>query len=123
VFTAQTARRCIRTTSANRFRLLVDRSGLLPIRPHGPRHGAGADLKTVQDQLGHASIGITADLYTNVLPATRHRALAATARPRRHATRPTAQEEGTQAAPVDVGVQVPVQSQVRPDVRSDHRRS
>jgi integrase len=51
-------------------------------------HTAGADLKTVQDQLGHASIDITADLYTNVLPATQHRAAEATARLLRHAPDP-----------------------------------
>jgi hypothetical protein len=42
----------------------------------------------VQDQLGHASIGITADLYTNILPATQHHAAEATARLLRHATDP-----------------------------------
>jgi len=40
----------------------------------------GADLKTVQDQLGHASIVLTADTYTSVLPAAQHRAAEATAR-------------------------------------------
>lgn len=86
---------------SQRFRLLVDRSRLPPIRPHDLRHGAatlahaaGADLKTVQDQPGHPSIGITADLYTNVLPATRHQALAATARPLRHATDPRRRKNG-----------------------------
>src|SRR2546423_8004307 len=75
-----------------RFRILVTRAGLPPIRLHDLRHGAatlahtaGADLKTVQDQLGHASIGITADLYTNILPATQHQAAEATARLLRHA--------------------------------------
>ena len=78
-----------------RFRILVARAGLPPIRLHDLRHGAatlahtaGADLKTVQDQLGHASIGITADLYTNILPATQHQAAEATARLLRHATDP-----------------------------------
>jgi integrase len=78
-----------------RFRILVARAGLPPIRLHDLRHGAatlahtaGADLKTVQDQLGHASIGTTADLYTNVLPATQHQAAEATARLLRHATDP-----------------------------------
>ncbi len=86
---------------SQRFRLLVDRSGLPPIRLHDLRHGAatlahaaGADLKTVQDQLGHVSIGITADLYTNVLPATQHRAAAATARLLRHATDPGRARKG-----------------------------
>ncbi|MET8147897.1 hypothetical protein ACIBSW_25090 [Actinoplanes sp. NPDC049668] len=43
-------------------------------------HTAGADLKTVQDQLGHASIVLTADTYTSVLPAAQHKAAEATAR-------------------------------------------
>jgi integrase len=66
---------------------------LPPIRLHDLRdgaatlaHTASADLKTVQDQLGHASIGISADLYTNILPATQHQAAEATARLLRHAT-------------------------------------
>ncbi|WP_307804263.1 tyrosine-type recombinase/integrase [Micromonospora echinofusca] len=57
-----------------RLRLLVNRAGLPPIRLHDLRHGAatlahaaGADLKTVQDQLGHATIHLTADTYTSVL--------------------------------------------------------
>jgi hypothetical protein len=57
------------------FRQLNDASGLPPIRLHDVRHGAaslalaaGADLKVVQDMLGHASIVLTADTYTSVLP-------------------------------------------------------
>jgi integrase len=80
---------------SQRFRILMTRAGLPPIRLHDLRHGAatlahtaGADLKTVQDQLGHASIAITADLYTNILPATQHQAAEATARLLRHATDP-----------------------------------
>jgi len=45
------------------------------VRLHDLRHGAaslalqaGADLKVVQDQLGHSSIVITADTYVSVLP-------------------------------------------------------
>jgi hypothetical protein len=60
---------------------------LPPVRLHDLRHGAaslahtaGADLKTVQDQLGHASIVLTADTYTTVLPAAQHQAAEATAR-------------------------------------------
>ena len=44
---------------------------------HGLRHGAatlalaaGADLKVVQDQLGHSTITLTADTYASVLPET-----------------------------------------------------
>jgi integrase len=55
---------------------LIKAVGLPPIRLHDLRQGAaslahtaGADLKIVQDQLGHASIVLTADTYTSVLPA------------------------------------------------------
>jgi hypothetical protein len=57
-----------------RFVRLVKDSGLPPVRLHDLRHGAaslahcaGADLKTVQEQLGHSSIVLTADTYTSVL--------------------------------------------------------
>ena len=57
-----------------RLRRLVTDSGLPPVRLHDLRHGAaslahaaGADLKTVQEQLGHTSIVLTADTYTSVL--------------------------------------------------------
>ncbi|MEU4217157.1 hypothetical protein [Actinoplanes sp. NPDC026623] len=58
-----------------------------PVRLHDLRHGAaslahtaGTNLKTVQDQLEHASIVLTADTYTSVLPAAQHKAAEATAR-------------------------------------------
>jgi hypothetical protein len=48
-----------------------------PVTLHGLRHGAatlplaaGADLKVVQDQLGHSTITLTTDTYTSVLPET-----------------------------------------------------
>jgi integrase len=101
-----------------RFRRLVDDSGLPPVRLHDLRHGAaplahaaGADLKTVQEQLGHTSIVLTADTYTSVLldlhftvaeatarlvlaaaarnPGRRHR----TGRPESAATEPTTRPE------------------------------
>ncbi|MER8046151.1 tyrosine-type recombinase/integrase [Streptomyces sp. NPDC094032] len=31
-------------------------------------HAAGADLKEIQEMLGHSSIAITADAYTSLLP-------------------------------------------------------
>jgi integrase len=50
------------------FAKLVAASGLPPVTLHGLRHGAatlalaaGADLKVVQDQLGHSTITLTAD--------------------------------------------------------------
>ncbi|WP_281370228.1 tyrosine-type recombinase/integrase [Micromonospora carbonacea] len=57
-----------------RFRRLVTDSALPPVRLHDLRHGAatlahcaGADLKTVQEQLGHTSTVLTADTYTSAL--------------------------------------------------------
>jgi integrase len=67
-----------------RFRRLVDASGLPPVRLHDLRHGAASlalaahvDLPVVQGQFGHASIVLTADTYTSVLPQTHHQAAAA----------------------------------------------
>jgi integrase len=107
-----------------RFRRFVVDSGLPPVRLHDLRHGAaslahaaGADLKTVQEQLGHTSIVLTADTYTSVLldlhfkvaEATARLVLAAAARNpgHRHRTRaktgpPTsaASDHGTRPEPV-----------------------
>jgi integrase len=70
-----------------RFRYLVASSGLPPVRLHDLRHGAAStalaahvDLRTVQGQLGHASIVLTSDTYTSVLPELHHEAAEATAR-------------------------------------------
>jgi integrase len=70
-----------------RFRLLVSQVDVPPIRLHDLRHGAaslaheaGADLKTLQDLLGHSSIVVTADIYTSVLPLAQRRCANATAK-------------------------------------------
>ena len=70
-----------------RFRYLVEKSCLPPVRLHDLRHGAatlahavGADLKTVQEQLGHTSIVLTADTYTSVLMILHFKIAEATAR-------------------------------------------
>ena len=77
-----TAGRC-----TQRMAKLVQRAGLPPVRLHDLRHGAatlahaaGADLKTIQDQLGHSTVVITADTYTSVRPTVQHRCAEATAR-------------------------------------------
>ncbi|SRR6266498_5271143 len=70
-----------------RFRLLLSQVDVPPIRLHDLRHRAaslaheaGADLKTLQDLLGHSSIVVTADTYTSVLPHAQRRCADATAK-------------------------------------------
>jgi integrase len=70
-----------------RFRYLARHSGLPPVRLHDLRHGAAtlahaarADLKTVQEQLGHTSIVLTADTYPSVLMILHFKIAEATAR-------------------------------------------
>ena len=70
----------------HRFRQLTRQLDLPPVRLHDLRHGAAtlalashADLKVIQQMLGHSSIVTTADTYTSVLPETAHRSAQATA--------------------------------------------
>ncbi len=56
-----------------RFRRLIERAGVPPIRFHDPRHtcatlllAAGVHPKIVQERLGHESIAMTLDLYSHV---------------------------------------------------------
>ncbi|GAA2384352.1 hypothetical protein GCM10010170_093660 [Dactylosporangium salmoneum] len=72
---------------SGRFRLPVERAEVPPVRLHDLRHGvaslaheAGADVKTLQDLLGHSSIVITADTYTSVLPLAQRKCADATAK-------------------------------------------
>ena len=58
------------------FRRVVAISGLVPIRLHDLRHTyatlalkAGVHPKVVSERLGHATVGITLDLYSHVTPA------------------------------------------------------
>jgi len=66
--------------ASTRFRLLIARTGVPPVRLHDLRHTAvtlahkaGADLKDVQDQVGHSSCVWTADVYMSVTPTVQHR--------------------------------------------------
>ncbi|MCA0331517.1 MAG: site-specific integrase [Actinobacteria bacterium] len=68
------------------FHKAVEESGLPPVRLHDLRHGAanlalaaGADLKTLQELLGHSTIITTADIYAHVLPVLHSRAADAVA--------------------------------------------
>lgn len=95
--------------ASGRFRLLIKRTGVPPVRLHDLRHGAaslaheaGADLKTLQDMLGHSSILVTADTYTSVLPLTHRRSADATAHlvlAAAHRTRATIREASLRNRP------------------------
>jgi site-specific recombinase XerD len=59
----------------DRFQEIIAEIGLPPVRLHDLRHAAatlalagGAEMKVVQNLLGHANINFTADTYTSVLP-------------------------------------------------------
>jgi integrase len=59
---------------SDHFDRLIATSGLPPVRLHDLRHCAatylrhgGADMKEVQETLGHATMGITADIYTSLI--------------------------------------------------------
>jgi integrase len=86
VFTATTGTPLTPDRLTRVFLKLLDASGLPPVRLHDLRHGAaslalqaGADLKVVQDQLGHSSIVTTADTYVSVLPEVARKAAEDTA--------------------------------------------
>jgi integrase len=86
VFTRRDGKPINPNYATTRFAILVRRAGLPPVRLHDLRHGAaslaheaGADLKTLQDLLGHSSIVVTADTYTSVLPQVQRRCADATA--------------------------------------------
>ncbi|GAB2835572.1 site-specific integrase [Streptomyces daliensis] len=75
VFTRENGEMLHPATITRRFIELYEEIGLPPIRLHDLRHGAatlahaaGADLKDIQEMLGHSSITITSDTYTSLLP-------------------------------------------------------
>ncbi len=63
-------------TLSSRWRLFLKSSGLPHVRFHDLRHAhatlmllKGVHPKVVSERLGHASVGITLDLYSHVLPS------------------------------------------------------
>jgi hypothetical protein len=75
VFTKENGEMLHPAIVTRRFVELYEEIGLPPVRLHDLRHGAatpahaaGADLKDIQEMLGHSSITITADTYTSLLP-------------------------------------------------------
>ncbi|MFD4787487.1 tyrosine-type recombinase/integrase [Streptomyces sp. NPDC058459] len=74
VFTKENGELLHPANVTRRFIELYEEIGLPPVRLHDLRHGAatlahaaGADLKDIQEMLGHSSITITADTYTSLL--------------------------------------------------------
>jgi integrase len=74
-------------TVSQRFRRLIQRAGLPPIRLHDLRHGAatialdaGVDIKVVSDQLGHSTTTLTRDTYQSVVKSLHHEAAEAVAK-------------------------------------------
>jgi integrase len=75
VFTRQDGSAIHPDTVSRRFAALTRAADLPPIRLHDLRHTAaslalvaGVPMKVVSELLGHASLAITADTYTSVLP-------------------------------------------------------
>ncbi|NEY34908.1 tyrosine-type recombinase/integrase [Streptomyces sp. PRKS01-65] len=75
VFTRENGELLHPANVTRRFIELYEEAGLPLIRLHDLRHGAatlahaaGADLKDIQEMLGHSSITITSDTYTSLLP-------------------------------------------------------
>ncbi|WP_425425327.1 tyrosine-type recombinase/integrase [Amycolatopsis saalfeldensis] len=76
VFTRENGNHWSPSYVSHTFRRLIEKAALPPVRFHDLRHGAatpslaaGNDLKTVLALLGHASIVLTADTYTSVVPS------------------------------------------------------
>ena len=74
----------IRTTLQRELRPLLAKTGLPKIRFHDLRHTAatllllqGVHVKIVSELLGHASVAITMDLYSHVLPNMQQQAASA----------------------------------------------
>jgi hypothetical protein len=108
--------------ASGRFRLLVAATNVPPIRLHDLRHGAaslaheaGADLKTLQDLLGHSSIVITADTYPACCPPP---SAAAPTPPRNLCSRPPVAPATRSARKVDATGPTPARRQVLPGTQA-----
>ncbi|MBD0746028.1 tyrosine-type recombinase/integrase [Streptomyces sp. CBMA152] len=75
VFTKENGEMLHPANVTRQFIEVYEEIGLPPVRLHDLHHGAatlaragGADLKAIQEMLGHSSITITADTYTSLFP-------------------------------------------------------
>lgn len=75
VFASETGEPLDRYRVGRRFKLLLKRAGLPEVRFHDLRHTCATVLlsknvnpKIVSEMLGHATIAITLDTYSHVLP-------------------------------------------------------
>jgi integrase len=76
VFTRPDGRILSVPTVWSRWRRLLERAGVPIVRPHDARHtvatlllGSGVHPKLVSEMLGHASVGITLDVYSHTTAA------------------------------------------------------
>jgi integrase len=81
VFTKEDGRPVRPEYATRHFQALAREAKLREIRLHDLRHtsaslalAAGIEMKVVSDRLGHSTIGVTADLYTHVVPDVARRA-------------------------------------------------
>jgi integrase len=75
VFTSLTGNYLSATTVTHHFQQRLQVAGLPRLAFHDLRHGAaslllaqGADLKRIQEQLGHSTIRLTGDVYAHLVP-------------------------------------------------------
>jgi integrase len=87
-FSPRTGGRMLGASLTHALPKLLEAAGIAHLTPHALRHGAatimlthGADLRFVQEQLGHSRIGQTA-MYAHVVPASQRIAVASLERRR-----------------------------------------
>lgn len=119
VFTRENGEPLHPANVTRRFIELYEEIGLPPIRLHDLGHGAatlahaaGADLKDIQEMLGHSSITITADTYTSLLPEADLAIAEAAARPVPRA-RATSENTAPERSPSPTTRSIPARSPCR----------
>ena len=82
IFTNRDSDRLSPTSVSKRFGVLLDRADVPRIRLHDLRHThashlilSGANMKAVQERLGHADLMVRLNIYSHVLPTTQRDAV------------------------------------------------